>query len=262
MSLSSRHDLLKLTWREAADWVKKDPLVLVPIGSVECEGPHLPLGSDFLVSTRIAQAVAAETDSLVAPGVPYGMCPGFLGFPGTIALRPETLEALLRDCLGCLIKQGFHRFLMVANHGPNLPVAETAARALMDEHPGTIIALVWPAELSGQIAAQMGVPAADRGHGGDPATSLMLALYPDDVRMDLAVADHPPTIGPLKLKSSSVAEISGVPVRWYSQVNTWSGSGVTGNPLAATAERGRQIFERISAQVKEVALYLKSMKLG
>lgn len=261
MSLSPRHDLLNLTWREAADWVKKDPLVMVPIGSVECEGPHLPLGMDFMVSTRVAQEVARETESLVAPGVPYGLCPGFVGFPGTIALRPETLQAVLHESLGCLMKQGFRRFLFVANHGPNLPVAETAARALMEEHPGTIVALVWPAELAGQVASQMGVPAADRGHGGDPATSIVLALFPEDARMDLATADHPPTIGALKLKSSSAAEINGVPVRWYSQVDTWSRSGVTGNPLAASAERGRQIFERVSAMVKEVALYLKSMKL-
>lgn len=260
-ALNPRYDLLKLTWREAADWVKKDPLVMVPIGSVECEGPHLPLGADFLVSVRIAQAVARETESLVAPGVPYGLCPGFVGFPGTITLRPETLEAVLRDSLGCLMKQGFRRFLLVANHGPNLPVAETAARALMDEYPGTIVASVWPAELSGRVASEMGVPAADRGHGGDPVTSIMLALFPEDVRMDLATADQPPAIGALKLKSSSAAEISGVSVKWYSQVNTWSESGVTGNPLAATAERGQQIFERVCAMVKEVALYLKSVRL-
>lgn len=235
--------------------------MVVPIGSVECEGPHLPLGSDFLVSTRISQVVADETDSLVAPGVPYGMCPGFVGYPGTIALRPETLEALLRDCLGCLIKQGFRRFLFVANHGPNLPVVETAARALMEEHPGIIIASVWPAELSGQIASEMGLPASDRGHGGDPATSIMLALCPDDLRMDLAVVDHPPTKGALKYKNSSAAEICGVPVKWYSQVNAWSESGVTGNPVAATAERGRQVLDKIYRQVKDVALYLKSMKL-
>ncbi len=89
--MKSQHDLLKLTWSEAAEWVKKDPVVMVPIGSTECEGPHLPLGSDYLVSNHVAQVVAAQTDSLVAPGVPYGMSAGFIDFAS-----PGIDEAAMR----------------------------------------------------------------------------------------------------------------------------------------------------------------------
>ncbi|MGE5541825.1 MAG: creatininase family protein [Bacillota bacterium] len=259
---SERHDLLRLTWREASDWVERDPVILIPIGSTECEGPHLPLGSDFLVSLRVAQVVARRTDSLVAPGVPCGISPGFVGFPGTISLHPNSLAAVTRDIVESLIRQGFRRFLAVANHGPNMPVVEAVARELMENHCETIVAAVWPAELTGQVATAMGIPSAGRGHGGDPATSIMLAVSPGDVRMDLAEADNPPVIGALKLKSSSTAEISGVPVRWFSKVHAWSRSGVTGDPLTSSAERGRVIFDKVCDMIADVVLYLKSMELG
>ncbi len=260
-SIERRCELYKLTWKEAAQWVKRDPVLMMPIGSIECEGPHLPLGSDFLVSLSISRKVAERTGSLVIPGVPYGLSPGFVGFPGTICLQPDTLATIMREIGNCLMGQGFQRLLVVANHGPNMPAVETAARQLMDRFPHSIVAAVWPAELTGKVATEIGIPEASRGHGGDPATSIMLNLYPEDLRMDLGQADYPPEIGSLRLKSSSAAEINGVPVKWFSKVHTWSGSGVTGNPLSATAENGQIIFERVCKMVEDVVLYMKSMEL-
>jgi creatinine amidohydrolase len=259
--MSARNEMAQLTWVEIGEWARRDPVVLVPIGAMECEGPQLPVGMDYLVANRVASRVARETGSLVGPGVPYGMSAGFTGFPGTVALKAETMAAFLRGIMLALVSHGFRRFLFVSNHGPNGPVVEGVAREIMEAHKGVIIALVWPAELAQKAAAEIGVPAAELGHGADPSTSIMLAIDPENVRMDLAAADRLPTLGDLKLKSSFHAELKGIPLGWYIQVSDWSKTGVTGSPFGASAERGQKIFDRICAMVKEVVSFLASKEL-
>lgn len=256
------HELARMTWVEVGECLRRDPVVLLPVGAVECEGPHLPLGSDYLMAEYVALEVARRTGSVVAPGIQCGISPGLMGFPGTIALKPETLGAVLRDTLRCLARQGFRRFLLVCNHGPNAPVAETVAREIMDECEGVIAALVWPSELARKAAQELGIPEGDLGHGGEPTTSMMLAIASDCVRMDLAVAGRLPCRGDLKLRSSSRAELKGIPMGWYVQVSDWSPTGVSGNPLGATAERGWRMLERVCEMVREVVLFLAAEKRG
>lgn len=93
------HDVAGMTIVEFAEAMARNAWLLLPIGTTEEHGPHLPLASDMIQAEHVCRAVARAADGIVAPGVPYGVCRTTRNFPGTISLRARTLEALVREIL-------------------------------------------------------------------------------------------------------------------------------------------------------------------
>ncbi|HYJ77143.1 MAG TPA: creatininase family protein, partial [Actinomycetes bacterium] len=91
------HDLSTMTSPEAAEAVARSRTAVIPIGSIEQHGPHLPNGTDTMAAELVARSVAGKLDAVYAPFGPYGVTPIHAGHPGTVTLRRETFEALLTD---------------------------------------------------------------------------------------------------------------------------------------------------------------------
>jgi creatinine amidohydrolase len=112
--------LENLTWREAQEAFTKCKTVIIPIGSVEQHGPHLPLGTDYFTAQFFSDAlVKAKRDAIVAPVLPIGFADYHSDFPGTLSLRFETLVAAVTDICDKFISYGVKHILFFNCHGGN-----------------------------------------------------------------------------------------------------------------------------------------------
>lgn len=154
--------------------VPSDVLVLLPIGSTEQHGRHLPLDTDSVIAEAVARrAATAVPGTLVAPPLPYGASGEHAGFPGTVSIGHEALRMVLVEAVRSLALWA-GRIVLVNGHGGNTATLDTAVRLLRTE---------------GHDVAWTGctVPRGD-AHAGRTETSVMLHLTPDQVRLDAAVA--------------------------------------------------------------------------
>jgi creatinine amidohydrolase len=192
------------------------PTLLVPVGSVEQHGPHLPLDTD----TRIAVAVAARAATaalLVAPPVAYGASGEHEGFAGTVSIGHEALRLLLVE-LGRSAARWAGRLVFVNGHGGNVSSLVEAVRLLRYE---------------GRDAAWFACAAGGDAHAGRTETSLMLALDPALVRPERAAGNTAP-LGDLlpTMRAGGVAAVSP--------------NGVLGDPAGASAEEGERLLAAMS----------------
>jgi creatinine amidohydrolase len=240
-------ELGRLSWAEVAEEIPRRPVILLPIGTVEQHGPHLPVNADNMVAGYVALRAAEETGALVAPAINYGNSAVFRKFPGTIDVRPETLANLLRDVCRSFIDQGLRRIIFVDNHGGNEPVCEQVARELKAEH-GVIIGNIYPWGLGYQLMRDTyDDVAAAYGHGAEPETSAMLAMFPDDV---VAARRESGKLRPFvgwNPSAYSKVEVPGQPAPGtvYLDSDELAPNGVTGDGSVATRERGEVWIERV-----------------
>jgi creatinine amidohydrolase len=179
MALSSRY-FLELTQPEIASQLKKNPLVILPQGSVEQHGPHLPAGTDIFAANVIAHAVAERMDGLVLPGGPLGVTPIHMPFESTITLSPETYIQLLVETCASMAKHGAKYLLILNWHEMNIPPLGVAADHLHRKHGLTVLtvqACFVAEELFGKTCGGL-------THGGEIEALAVLAHRPDLVHLD------------------------------------------------------------------------------
>jgi len=186
--------------------------LLVPLGSTEQHGPHLPLDTDTRIATALADAAAARCPGvLVAPAWPYGASGEHAGFPGTLSIGTEALQAALVE----LGRSTDLRLVLVNGHGGN-------ARAVQ----GAVARLVYEGRDARTFAPR--IPGSDP-HAGRTETSIVLHLAPQLVRLDEAVAGPVPPLADLVRDG----------VRHHSP------SGVLGDPAGASAAEGEQLLANL-----------------
>ncbi|MGW1802361.1 mycofactocin biosynthesis peptidyl-dipeptidase MftE [Streptomyces sp. NPDC001984] len=221
-NLAAPSDLAHTVWPE----VSSSPLVLVPLGSTEQHGPHLPLGTDAVVARAVAERVAAgapaEWHTLVAPTMAYGSSGEHAGFAGTVSIGREALLAVLVEAVRSLAMWA-GRIVFVNGHGGNVATLGAAVGQLRAE--GHHVA--WVPCVS---------PGADP-HAGRWETSVMLHLAPEDVRTAAAVAGDTRPLADL------------MPDLVAGGVLAVSPSGVLGDPAGASAEEGEKAMEFMVATV-------------
>ena len=244
-----KNDLRQMTWVEAEEALKLNPVVLLPIGTLEQNGPHCPLGTDTFIADYFTREVARQTDSLVLPVIPYGCSQAFKNFAGTVWLAAETLQALVRDVTRALAHHGCRRFMVVNNHGPNQYPVEQAIREIMEGAKIRAIS-VWPSQILHRLAVEIYRDEAGvLGHGGEPMTSVMMALRAEDVRRDLvpdALQKLSP-VGNLQVQNSSQSLFHGQPLQFFLDVREVSETGQTGDARRASAEKGKVLLEKVIA---------------
>jgi len=242
-------ELCNLTWPDAKKWAQKNTVVIVPVGSTEQHGPHLPLKVDIATADYIAKKVAEKTGMLVVPPLNFGYSELWQHYPGTISFSQETFKSALRDICLSLIRGGFKKIFILNGHNPNLILLQAIIWELIDkyEDEGLLIGGGTYVFMAKEECDKIGENFRDGTHANEMETATSLVLFPQDVKMDEAkrVSDS------YKMRKVITYE-QGVTV-----VNRWPDSkvyhGAYGDPMLASAEKGKAyievLIEKISALI-------------
>jgi creatinine amidohydrolase len=233
---------------QVEDYLAGNDIVLLPIGSVEQHGRHLPLMTDAAQAIAVAEGVAARTGVLIAPPVWYGWSPFHLCYPGSLTLRPETLSALVEDILNSLIHGGFARIVIISGHTTMnyIPVDPVALR--IRQNTGALVATVDVGLIAKREIAAVLKSSYD-GHAGEWETSFMLHKFPDFVDMGEAVAHVPePDRALFPALVPGDPRIEGNTYQLYPTVEEYAaasapGAGITGDATLATKQQGEIVYE-------------------
>lgn len=219
-----------LTWADAETWLRRDPVIVIPLGAAAKEhGPHLPLNNDATIAEWLADRLLEQRPVLVAPLINASFYPAFVDYPGSISLRAGTARDLVVDTCSSLARHGGRRFYVINTGMSTLGPLAAAARQLDD-------ALVFD-YLDMGAALQTLPPGLLRqawgSHADEHETSLMLHIAPQTVDMARAVDDGAEGEGPL-------SRVRGR--------GTWSPSGVFGQATLASADKGRAVAAALLAR--------------
>ncbi len=202
-------------------------LLVIPLGSTEQHGPHLPVSTDSVIAEGWANAFASAVDEavVVAPVLAYGAAGEHQSFAGTLSIGTDALVSVLIE-LARSARQRFDRVIFLSGHAGNLDALQRAKRQL--DHEGHDVAVLVPL-LSGADA-----------HAGRAETSLMLHLAPELVSMDVARPGNSTPIGELlpRLREGGTGAVSP--------------SGVLGDPTGATAAEGVRLLEELVRYARSV----------
>jgi len=234
---------------EVAEAAARGAVVLVPIGTTEVNGPHLPLGIDFLIAAALAERVADSLEGVWLPPITVGVSQALDSFAGTLVVSPMTLGDQVRSVLTSLVGHGFRNVVVLNNHIPNQYPVEYAIRDVR-RSSGVVVPLIFPAQLALALSRDIFEGRENElGHGGEPSTSLMLALHPDAVRLDLL---EPQTIARYKgfdVVSPLEIAFKGQRVSVFLDIADLSSTGGWGDPRNASAERGNEILDRMTRYI-------------
>lgn len=240
--------LHEMTRPEIESFLKSDDVVLVPIGSTEQHGRHLPLMTDAAQAIAVAEGVSEHSGALIAPPVWYGWSPFHLCYPGSCTLRPETLACLMEDILNSLIHGGFKRIIIISGHTTMnyIPVDPVAARVRIET--GAYIALV-DVGLIAKVEISAVLKSAYDGHAGEWETSFMLYRFPQFVRMEEAPVNVPKVnreLFPALIPGDP--RITGNSYQIYPTLEEYRkssapGDGATGDASLASREQGRIVYD-------------------
>lgn len=221
-------------------------LAVLPVGSLEQHGPHLPVITDtrtaWEISVRAARLAAAREPVLVLPGMWTGMSEHHLPFGGTISLNFNEFRGVLSGVTRSLRAIGFARLLLVNGHGGNIDPLAVAARELGVEYGIPVVATT-PWFLAAQEIAAVLETAKGPQHACEAETSVMLAMMGDAVhpeRFEEATRQAPPPV-PARPGYS----------RFWSFAERAPATGVMGDPRPATAEKGERLLDAMAAALAE-----------
>jgi creatinine amidohydrolase len=232
-----RHELLAA--------LERDPVVIVPAGSVEQHGPHCPMDVDISHTQALAVATALAIEDfpvIVAPPVWIGLTHYNMGEVGTITASVETYIALVSDICRSIWANGFQRIVLLNGHGGNRDILRVISIKLAEEDVWVLPITYW--EMVPAVMRETADTDGDFvGHGGEWETSLQLHLRPSLVDRSRMVADRrrQPRL------SDEVLAFTGFPERRREREH-----GVAGDPTTASAEKGKTLFEAATARLIDV----------
>lgn len=252
-----------LTWPEINEAVGMNKVVILPVGSTEQHGHHLPLDVDAKLSAAVVYEAARRSpaDMLVLPPVAYGYCHHVMDFPGTINIEPSTFVKFLLDITRSVAYHGFKRIVVLNGHGSNHPLVEEVGRQTILQTDALCLTLSWWQLVADRWNREWRESVLPGGcaHACELETSLYQQIDPDGVRageirselaafMALPGAERWHTVD---LTASSPAAI----VEWTS---TYTDSGVIGEAARATPEKGRHVFEHTVTHLVEMVRWFRS----
>ncbi len=249
---------IELTQPEIAAQLKKNPLVILPCGSVEQHGPHLPAGTDTFAAGAIGHAVAERMDGLVLPATPFGVTPMHMPFEGTITLSPDTyIRVMTETCVSTAVHGA--KYLLILNwHEGNIPALAIAAEALHREHGMTVItaqACYVAEELYGHSCNGL-------THGGEIEALAILAHRPELVHLDRIDYSSDPAHGHKMDRLRRTRTFQPV----LTDIRSIAPTGWFGSPQHATAEKGQRmlidIADAIARDAREIFRQLDAVQSG
>lgn len=250
--------LQKNNWEEVKCIIEKSKgVAIIPIGSTEQHGLHLPVGTDTYVAITLAESAAKETNVLITPPVWFGWSPHHMVLPGTITIRAEILIEYVYDIIKSLSQHGIDKFILINGHRiVNIIWMQQAAEKAQRELDVTI-KIFDPAYMSKDIVKELGFGPV--GHAEEIETSHMLYRYEDLVKLDKAV-DNP--IKPVDLYSVDPAyehdTLCYVPSSIKSaRVHAEKFGGTSGEPSKSSKDKGKAYHEHL---VKNLVKVIKDLQ--
>ena len=235
-----------LTWTDIQAMPNKENVVIIqPVGAIEQHGPHLPLIVDAAIGVGVLGEALKKLDASIPayalPTLYYGKSNEHWHFPGTITLSTQTLTAVIMEMGESIYRAGFRKLVLMNSHGGQPQVMQMVARDLHIKYGDFLVFPLFTWRVP-HITKELLTPkeAAQGMHAGDAETSIMLAILPEQVKMDQAVAEYPP-----EPEESSLLSLEGkLPVAWATK--NISKTGVIGDATTATKEKGDRILESVS----------------
>jgi creatinine amidohydrolase len=246
----------ELTSPEIGALDRDQTVLILPIGSVEQHGNHMPVGTDTLLAHAVSLAAVEQTgQAVVLPPPWYGFSAHHMRFPGSITLRAETLMAIAEDIVGSLVRQGFRRILIVNGHGGNGGVIDVLASTLGHKHYGQarIVTLTYFALARDAIAALRQSRPGGMGHACEFETSLIQHIRPELVKIERAEVTYPDP-GSAYLTTDLIGSQA---VRVYHDFADLSPTGTLGDPTLASPEAGERFF---AASVEALAAFIADFR--
>lgn len=197
---------------------------VIPVGSLEQHGPHLPIMTDWAIATELGKRVAERMNAFLLPAFPISTCREHMGKKGSVWMEATTFYQMMYDIVMSLKTQGFKRVAFVITHGGIFIMGPLVRDLNARFNPDLMVAFVTP-----DTSNLKGITETRGLHADESETSQILAIAPETVHMDRAV-DFDPEIPRPYLN--------------YGSVFRASPTGVWGYPTKATAEKGEKILER------------------
>jgi creatinine amidohydrolase len=241
-TLPSR-DWTDIHWPDMAGPGPARWIAVLPLAATEQHGPHLPLGTDVMIAkaylARVRELLAGTLPATFLPIQPVGISTEHIDYPGTLTLPTEiALQSWM--ALGLSVaRAGIKKLVMVTSHGGNSAAMSLVAQDLRANCGLLVVSTGWA-----RFGAPEGLFSAEELrhgiHGGAVETSIMLAQYPEQVRLE-AIADFRPTSIAMEKDYRWLAAHRPAPFAWQAQ--DLHPSGAAGDATAASAEKGRRLLD-------------------
>lgn len=256
-----KHLYRTLTWTEARDRAEQGAVIVIPVAAIEQHGYHLPIDTDNVLVEHVTEEAARRSDGLVltAPMIHYGFNEHNMGFPGTINIRENVFIDFCYDVAHSFVRQGFDRIVFVNGHGSNQMLCNLAARRIVNTTRALAGAVAHWA-LAREAVDQLRESKFPGGmaHACEFETAMYMYLKPELVETDKMVARETPS----QLNRFIFDDLFGSgPVH---MVNRWSRvteTGVEGDPMLATPEKGKAFAECAINNLVEFARQFRKMEV-
>ena len=235
---------MDLSWAQAKAVLDETKVALLPIGSVENHGPHLPLATDLYSAERVAEVASRRGGWPLLPTVPIGVSEHHRQFPGTLWVPPRVLKTYVESIVRAVASHGVRRVVLVNGHGGNTGALDMAARALRGERIYCYIFEWWVA-IADLLAETCNIP---HDHAGEMETSMILAIRPDLVDTARYEAAAAPGVTTWGIRRNGVSTA-------FDTID-FTATGVVGDPAAASAEKGARFTEASAEQLDEFCRWL------
>jgi creatinine amidohydrolase len=244
--------LYELTAPDVAERLAEAPLAIVPVGSIEQHGPHLPCGTDSIASELVARGLAEEVGALYIPFCPYGVTPLHAGHTGTISLRRETFEALLTDVCCELVGMGVRTLILVNWHELNTPSLNAVATDVQAE-TGARFFVAQACYVAQRLYEEEG---GSLTHGGSIEAMAVMAYRPDLAKLDKAGEAKPPEGTAEVEEMRRSRDVYG----FITDVTEIAEEGWYGDPTWATPERAATFPRAVVAAIVERLIAIGALK--
>ena len=240
------------TWPELSDYFEEESLALVPLGSTEQHGPHLPLATDHLLAEGLAREAADRAGYLCTPTVDIGVSPHHKQFNGTMWVDAPVFRDYVESFTRNLAYHGIDRVIYVNAHGGNVEHLREVGRRLRDEEVLYAIEWMWDEsipDLVGDLFERNGP------HGGPKETAMIMHLAGELVRagkLEDARDDGWADFGSERESTYGA--------RTYYDAIENSDNGVFGDQTDATPEKGERLFEAATEQLVQLCEWLDSQE--
>jgi creatinine amidohydrolase len=271
------YNLADLAWPDIQRFVEGDSICLIPIGSIECHGPHIPVGCDTYHCVEVVERAAPAAGVPYTPVLPFGYSPHHVREAGegmgTVTLRASTCQAVWHDIARSVIHMGFRKLIFVNGHASNVKAIDPVMRRLRNEH-GALVAIYKPygERYLGIMEDLLDSPPEETPgwHAAEQETSQMMAHDERLVHMDRLGGFWETARAPdwmpetfTKWDGGGVIEFQGYEYLSFAMEHQeFAPTAVIGNPMHATVDKGRKIYDRFGQYLMDAVAEIREIEVG